>query len=108
MADSRKEFLIRIRPSRLEMLSDGGTAAENTLVEQHFRYLSDLGDRGIVMLAGRTLQEGSTSFGIVLLRVESEKHAQEILRGDPAVAGGVFKGELFPFRTALSGGSIAG
>ena len=54
MIDRCREYLIRIDPSRPGMLSDGGTAEENALIDRHFRYLSDLTDKGIVVLAGRT------------------------------------------------------
>ena len=108
MIDRCREYLIRIDPSRPGMLSDGGTAEENALIDRHFRYLSDLTDKGIVVLAGRTEQADSPGFGIVLLRAESEQHAIEILHGDPAIIGGVFRGQIFPFRMALCAHPTAG
>jgi uncharacterized protein YciI len=98
------EFLYRIRPSRADMLTTGPTAAEAALIDGHFQYLKDLTDRGIVSLAGRTLNADSTSHGIVVFRAESEADARRIMENDPAVKIGVMLAELFPFRTALRSG----
>ncbi len=98
------EFLYRIRPSRADMLATGPTAAEAAIVDQHFQYLKELADRGVVSLAGRTLNTDSTSHGIVVFRAESETDARRIMEDDPAVKIGVMLAELFPFRTALRSG----
>ncbi|MBN1859421.1 hypothetical protein JW848_09480 [Candidatus Bipolaricaulota bacterium] len=98
---SRREFLVCIHPSRPAMLSDGGTAEENDLIDRHFLYLSNLAEKGIVLLAGRTEQTVPSAFGVILLRTASEQRATEIVHGDPAIAAGVFRAQLFPFKTAL-------
>jgi uncharacterized protein len=95
------EFLYRIRPSRPEMLSVGPTEAESALIGRHFDYLRDLTDRGIVLLAGRTLDVDPPSHGIVVFRAESADAARRIMEDDPAVRQGVMLAELFSFRVAL-------
>ncbi len=97
------EYLYRIRPIRSEMLSEGPTPEESALVSAHFEYLQRLTEAGVVILAGRTQNDDPTSFGIVIFKAISEDEAREILEADPAVAGGVFAGELFPFKIALAG-----
>ena len=82
------------------MLTDS-SLAEDQIVEEHFSYLKGLADRGVVLLAGRTLNTDSTSFGIVLLTAPSEAAALEIVDGDPAVSAGVFRAKLLPYRVAL-------
>ncbi len=94
------EYLYRIQPTRAEMLSDGGTARENEIVQAHFDYLEALVAVGTVTLAGRTLNTDPTAFGIVLFSAD-EASVQSIVDNDPAVAQGVMRAELFPFRTAL-------
>jgi uncharacterized protein YciI len=49
------EFLYKIQPTRLEMLTEGPTAEEAAIVSQHFAYLKGLTEEGSVVLAGRTL-----------------------------------------------------
>jgi uncharacterized protein YciI len=99
----QKQWLYRIQPSRKEMLTEGPTPEEDKLVGEHFAYLQNLTEKGIVMLAGRTLNTDPSSFGIVIFRAEDEKEARKIFEDDPAVKAGVFKGELFPYSMALVG-----
>ena len=96
------EFLYRLQLTRPDMLTDGGTHAENEIVQAHFAYLEALVAEGTLALAGRTLNPDSTAFGIALLNAD-EDTAQNIMENDPAVAEGVMRAELFPFRTALKG-----
>ena len=98
------EFLYRIKPTRLGMLEDEGTPEEQRLVGEHFAYLQRLTASGVVTMAGRTQTTGPDSFGIITFEADDETAAQAVVDGDPAVAGGVFEAQLFPFRTALRGG----
>ncbi len=66
MADSAL-FLYKIQPVRPEMLSVGPTSAEEQTVAEHFSYLKDLTEAGVVLLAGRTLNTDHSSFGMVIL-----------------------------------------
>jgi uncharacterized protein YciI len=98
-------YLYRIQPIRSEMLTDGPTPEEDRILSEHFAYLKRLTDQGVVTLAGRTLITDERSFGIVILRSDSEEMARDIVNNDPAVLHGVMRAELFPFRLALMGGS---
>ena len=95
------EYLYRIQPTRADMLSAGATPAEDAAVDAHFAYLQAALERGVVRLAGRTLVTSLDSFGIVIYQAEDEAAARAFMLADPAVAAGVFRAELFPFRTAL-------
>ncbi len=68
-------------------------------------YLTDLADRGDVFLAGRTQNNDSSSFGIVIFRASSRIDAEEIMKNDPAVAGGLMRAELYPYQIAILGTS---
>jgi len=96
-------FLYKIQPSRAEMLSAGPTAEEGRIVSEHFAYLKELTDAGVVFLAGRTLNTDASSFGIVIFSASTEQEALQIMQNDPAVKQGVFRAELFPYRIALLG-----
>jgi uncharacterized protein len=101
MPSQRSEYLYRIQPTRLAMLHDGPTPDEARTIERHFHYLRSLTARGVVVLAGRTLNTDGSSFGIVTFYAESEVAARAIVDGDPAVQAGVMRAELFPYRIAL-------
>ena len=97
------EYLYKIQPTRPEMLAEGLTAQEEAAVLEHFEYLRDLADRGVVLLAGRTQNSDETSFGIVIFRAASAEEARGVMAGDPAVRAGVFRAELYPYSIALVG-----
>ena len=96
-----KQFLYMLRPTRVGMVADGPTERENEVLARHFAYLKDLTDRGVVLLAGRTLTEDASTFGIVVFRAESEPEAEHIMREDPAVRQSVMRAKLYPYRVAL-------
>jgi uncharacterized protein YciI len=101
MADG-PHWLYRVRPARPEMLAAGPTPHEAETVARHFAYLKDLTERGVVLLAGRTLTTDERTFGIVVFTADSEAAARALMDGDPAVAGGVMRAELYPFRLVLA------
>jgi len=84
------------------MLVEGPTPEEAAIVSQHFDYLSALVQSAVVVLAGRTLTTDERSFGIVILRAESDDDARSIMENDPAVKAGVMRAELYPYRIALT------
>lgn len=95
------EFLYRIQPTRLAMLTEGPTAVEIAATQAHFSYLEAAREAGVVLAAGRTLTTDEHTFGIVIFRAPDEEAARELMECDPAIVAGVMKGELFPFRVAL-------
>jgi uncharacterized protein YciI len=68
---------------------------------EHFAYLQQLLADGVLLMAGRTLTEDESVFGLVLLRAATEQAARELMQNDPAVKQGVMTAELFPYRVAL-------
>ena len=95
------QFLYRIRPVRLKMLIEGPTIEEDKAVAHHFEYLKELEAKGVLILAGRTMNMDESCFGIVILWAESEEEAKAVMGEDPAVKAGMMEAELFPFRVAL-------
>jgi uncharacterized protein YciI len=95
------QFLYRIQPTRLGMLTEGPTEHESAIIDEHFEYLQKLVGQGVVFTAGRTQNAGERTFGIVIFAADSEAEAAELMRNDPAVSSGVMRAELFPYRTAL-------
>ena len=95
------QYLYRIQPTRPAMLTEGPTAEETAIVGAHFARLQDLAARGIVILAGRTLNTDESGFGVVIFNADSDEQAEAIMLADPAVRGGVMRATLFPYRVAL-------
>ncbi|MBI1730403.1 hypothetical protein HY229_05890 [Candidatus Acetothermia bacterium] len=96
-----KQFIYKLKPTRVEMLRSGLTPEEEKSVSEHFHYLKNLCDQGVVVLAGRTLTTDETTFGIAILNASSEQDALSIMTHDPAVVKHVMHAELFPFRIAM-------
>jgi uncharacterized protein YciI len=95
------QYLYRIQPTRPAMLIDGPTPEEQRIVGEHFSYLQGLTERGIVVLAGRTLNTDESSFGIVIFNADSDEGANAVAECDPAVRQGVMRAQIFPYRIAL-------
>jgi uncharacterized protein YciI len=90
-----------VHPARPGFLAEP-TPAEEASVGAHFDYLVRLAREGVVLLAGRTLNEDPTTFGIVIFEADDADAARGIMRDDPAVRDGVFAAELFPYRIAVA------
>ena len=95
------EFVYRIKPVRLAMLTEGPTEREAEIMREHFSHLERLVAEGTVLMAGRTVKADEHAFGIVVFLAESEANAQELVSADPAVRQGLMRAELFPYRIAL-------
>jgi uncharacterized protein YciI len=100
------QYIYKLHPARPEMLTHGPTESEEEAVQYHVAYLKDLSERSIVLLAGRTQTSDDSTFGIVILKADSEATAGEILEHDPAVNGGIMTAELFPFSISMLSRSI--
>ncbi|HYE57698.1 MAG TPA: YciI family protein [Rhodothermales bacterium] len=77
------------------------TADDERLVGEHFRRLQRLTTDGVVLFAGRTLNTDESQFGLIVVEVDTEAEAREVMDGDPAVRGGVMTARLFPYHLAL-------
>jgi uncharacterized protein YciI len=96
-------FLYTLRPVRLAMLTDGPTPDEQALAARHWAYSQDLLTQGALIFAGRTLKREPTTFAFAVIRAPSLDAARALAERDPAVAGGVFATEVFPFQPMLMG-----
>ena len=80
-----------------------GPEFESRIVSEHFNYLKQLTNDGVVILSGRTQNTDYSSFGIVAFNAETIQAAREIMLSDPAVKNNVFREELFAYKMALFG-----
>lgn len=96
-------FLYTLRPTRIAMLTDGATPDEQALAARHWAYSQDLLAQGTLIFGGRTLQRDPTTFAFAVVRAPSLDAAREIAERDPAVAGGLFATDVYPFQPMLMG-----
>lgn len=104
MPEDKKNFycyILKLNPSFYR--KEDWTEKEIQLVGIHFNYLKEYTEKGILFLAGRTVNEPMTErdLGIAILETDTEEEARSIMQNDPAVKGGLMTAELFKFSLAL-------
>jgi uncharacterized protein YciI len=75
------------------------TDEEGAVWAAHFERLQRLLAEGVLVMAGPTL--GRVNTGIAIIEAENEAEARRLMEEDPAVASGIARGELRPFRVSL-------
>lgn len=108
-----EHYVYFLRPVRAELLSDGGTPAEQKAIGEHVTYIRDLMASNRVLLGGPCTDPAlyptgtdAVPFrmeapGIVVYRALNADEAREIMENDPAVKAGVFKGCANPIKVAF-------
>jgi uncharacterized protein YciI len=92
------EWIYFIHPPR-EDFAATMTADEQAVWAEHFARLQRLLADGVMILVGPTL--GRVNTGIAVFQAPDEEAAHRIMAEDPAIASGIARGELRPFRVAL-------
>ncbi|MBK9330918.1 MAG: hypothetical protein IPM96_00605 [Ignavibacteria bacterium] len=104
MDKARKNFycyILKLNPDFYR--AEDWTEKDSELIGIHFDYLKDLCEKGILFLAGRTVNEpmSDRDLGIAILETETEDEARSYMQNDPAVKGNLMTAELFSFSLAL-------
>jgi uncharacterized protein YciI len=97
------QWLMILRMTRPEMLTEGPTADEMSHIQAHFAYWKQLTEEGTAFLVGRTQTNDPETIGLAIFQAQDEDAAQAIAKADPAVVNGVFAMELRPYGVALLG-----
>lgn len=71
------------------------------MVGRHFARLAQAVDAKRVILAGRTNEPLSRTFGLVVFEAENEEAARQFMDTDPAVQAGLMSATLHPYAVAL-------
>lgn len=95
------EFLYRLKLIPRLHEANAWKDEDESIVTNHFNRLKQLTEEGIVILAGRTLREDPSDFGIVIFNAKDEKEAHDLMNHDPAVEQQIMTAKLFPFSVAL-------
>ena len=89
-------FLAELRGTRAGW-PDNMTSDEERVMGEHFAYLKDLTAKGKCLMAGPVWGK----FGLVVLKVQSETEAREIMDKEPSVVQKVHTYEIYPMVVAL-------
>jgi len=73
------------------------------IIEQHANHLKDLGSKGSLLFAGRTLMDVDDDdlFGIAVFISSSLEEANEIFKNDPAIKESIQEVNIFPFSLGI-------
>ncbi len=94
-------FLVILRPLRPEMLTEGATPEEISIVSRHFQYYSDLVASGRALLVGRTQENTAETLGLAIITATGSDEAYAIANADPAVSSNVMSAEIRPYSVAI-------
>ena len=97
MQPEYQQYFVRLNGTRAGW-PENMTDRERKIMDDHFNYLHELTIRKKVVLAGPCFDP---VFGLVILQVESEDEAKEIMDKEPSVVEGVHTYEISPMRVAL-------
>jgi uncharacterized protein YciI len=92
------EWIYFIHPPR-DRFAATMTEDERAVWDTHFERLQRLLAEGTLIMAGPTLGEINT--GLVIIEAGDETEAHRLMQEDPAIASGLARGELRPFRVSL-------
>lgn len=93
-----KHFLVKLLGTR-PTWPDDMTPAEEKIMGEHFIYLKDLVAKRKVITAGPCFS--NPAFGLIILQVESDSEAVEIMKKEPSIVAGLHTYEMQPMVLSL-------
>lgn len=100
-ANARQQYVYVLHLAPPFQQESAWTDAENAVISRHFERLAQAAESGQLILAGRTLEPLSATFGLVIFEAESEAAARTFMQSDPAVEAGLMTATLHPYAVAL-------
>ena len=98
----KRHFLYQfIFGDRAELVTnpDAWTVEENQISADHYAYLKQALEDGVLIFAGRSLD--GIGPAVVVIEADTEEEANTFMLEDPFVKSELFGAELHPFRAAL-------
>ncbi len=92
-------YVLRLTPRLHD--DNAWTDADKAVTGKHFAHLTAATKAGQVILAGRTMEPGDKTFGLVIFEAADEDAARTFMNSDPAVVAKVMTAELHPYSVAL-------
>ena len=96
-AQKSRQYVGVFKIAKAEFLKNGPKPEEMPILEQHREYWQRYTNDGTCLLAGHTLNNDETAFGIVVVRSNSEEAARQLMNNCPMVKAGILSVTLFPF-----------
>jgi uncharacterized protein YciI len=97
----KKQFIYVLKLIPRLLKEENWTERDNQIVGRHFKRLQQLQKDGRLILAGRTLTTDESGMGIVILQVDTEAEARDLMESDDAVKEKIMTARLYPFSVAL-------
>ena len=97
----KSRFIYLLRLAERLHTDAGWTKDDFETIGRHFRHLEAATESGQVFVAGRTLEAGDKTFGLVIFEADSPEAAQTFAASDPAVVAGIMTVEVRPFALVL-------
>ena len=94
---NRLQYLVRLLGTRAGW-PENMTSEEERIMGEHFEYLRDLTEKGIVLMAGPVFD---FKFGLIVLEVKSESELEKIMQAEPSVVQGVHTYDKSIMRVSL-------
>jgi uncharacterized protein YciI len=96
-------FLLQLKLAEKYSVEKNWTEIENDLITQHFHFLTNLANKGVLLFAGRTNYDvGHPDLeGFALIKATNLQTAEDILKADPAVVAGLQIANIHPFSLAI-------
>jgi uncharacterized protein len=95
--EKKQHYFVRLLGKRPGWPEDM-TPEEEEIMGEHFDYLKNLVIEKRVVMAGPVM---NPTFGLIILRVESETEALEIMQSEPSVSKGLHTFEMQPMILSL-------
>ena len=77
------------------------TDVDKKATSAHFAHLQAATKAGQIVLAGRTMEPGDKTMGLVIFEAADEPAARAFMQSDPAVVSGIMTATLHPYMIAL-------
>jgi uncharacterized protein len=100
-APKMKQFIYVLRLVPRLHDDQAWTDADKKTAGAHFAQLKAATAEGKIILAGRTLESGDKTFGLVIFEAADESVARDFMNSDPAVVGKIMTAELHPYSVVL-------
>ncbi|MGB8213868.1 MAG: YciI family protein [Anaerolineales bacterium] len=92
-----REYIYLIHPFR-DGFFEQPTPEEDAIMEEHFQYLKQATEAGVILLAGPCLDH---TFGIVVFHAENDQAAHAFMFKDPSIQKNVMMAELHPLQISM-------
>jgi len=90
-----------------DLLKNGPRPQDMPILQDHVKYMKTLAEQGASVFAGHTLNHDETSFGLLVIKADSEAAARKIMEADPIVHAGLVQGTVIPFGVATVGKDVS-